>query len=63
MAGIDFAYGGGEIVDLPAAEAKQLIRMGRAEAVKQVKPKQKPVTVQEVKAETRPVTRKRSIKK
>lgn len=65
VAGKDFVYNSGEVISLPAAEAEEYIRLGRAEEVKEKKkPVQKPVTVQEVKkAATRPVTRKATTKK
>lgn len=53
------AYGSGEVVDLPAADAKYFVREGLAEIVKEEKkPVQKPVKVQQVKkTEKRPVTK------
>ena len=54
LGGKDFVYGGGEVLDLPTADAKYWIEQGLAEAVEE-KPKQRPVRVTKVKAETRPV--------
>ena len=31
IAGIDFAYGGGDVINLPTAEAEYYIRVGKAE--------------------------------
>ena len=61
MAGKDFVYQAGAVLDLPPGEADEYIRLGRAEEIKEeVKPKQKPVKIGEVKAETRPI-RKRAV--
>lgn len=53
-------YGAGQVVDLPPREAKDWISQGLAEEFKEEK-KAKPVTVQQVKAETRPV--RKTVKK
>ncbi len=58
LGGIGFVYGAGQIVDLPAHEAKDWIGQGLAEEVQEEeKPQQRPVTIGEVKAETRPIRR------
>jgi hypothetical protein len=49
MAGKGFVYQKGKVYDLPPGEAKSYIRSGLAEAVKEEKPKQRKVTVQQVK--------------
>lgn len=56
MAGRNFVYAAGGVYDLPAAEAEEYIRLGRAEKVEEKKVN--PVTVQEVKAVTRPVRKR-----
>ena len=61
MAGKDFVYAAGGVYDLPDGEAKEYIRLGRAEKVKEVT--EKKVRVTKVKAETRPVRKKTTYKK
>jgi hypothetical protein len=56
ITGKGFVYQAGGVYDLPPGEADEYIRLGRAEVVKEEKPKQRKVTVQRVKkAEKRPV--------
>ena len=60
ISGKGFVYAAGGIYDLPAREAREYIRWGRAELIEEKKkPVQRPVTVQEVKAETRPIRRRK----
>jgi len=55
-AGKDFIWQQGEILDLPAADAKKFIDRGEAELLEDDEPKQRKVTVQRVKKTTkRPV--------
>jgi len=48
-------YGQGGIYDIPRADALYYIKIGRAEKVEEKKPKQRPVKINKVRAETRPV--------
>jgi hypothetical protein len=56
VAGIGFVYVAGQVVDLSPHEAEDWIGQKLAEKVKETKAK--PVTVQQVKAITRPVLKK-----
>jgi hypothetical protein len=57
ITGKGFVYQAGGVYTLPPGEAEEYIRLGRAVEVKE-EPKAKPVRVQKVKAETRPVRKK-----
>jgi len=66
IAGLDFVYGGGEVIDLPTADAQYWIREGYATEFKEDKKPgaQRPLEVQEVKkVDTRPVAKKATAKK
>jgi len=58
ISGKGFCYAAGGEYDLPRREAKEYIRWERAELIEEDEPVQRPVRIQKVRAETRPIRKK-----